>query len=95
MFTIDDASSRDLDDAISVHVDGTGATIQVAIANVARHVQKDGKLDVRAAQRVETRYYRRGNTPMLNRRIGDDLASLLPNQSRKVMLFTISLDRGV
>ena len=89
-FTIDGTQSMDLDDAFRVTgVTDDAVTIEVTIAAVAPRVQKGSPVDLEAAKRVETRYYYRGNHPMLPRNLSEHEVSLLPGRRRRGFTMTI------
>ena len=80
-FTVDPATARDFDDAISAErlPDG-GTRVWVHIADVAAHV-REGSLVDREAQRRATSVYVPGAVePMLPHALSSDACSLLPGQ---------------
>ena len=90
--TIDDRSTRDMDDAIWVHDGPGGATVlTITIADVARAIPIDSDDDKAALDRVVTRYYASGNSPMLPRDLADDQLSLRPKVPRKSMSVEVTL----
>ncbi|NTF17799.1 RNB domain-containing ribonuclease [Agrobacterium rubi] len=92
--TIDAKHSADLDDAIWVEADGTGARVTVSIALVADHVPMGSDLDASAAEIGFTRYNATSAVrTMLDRDLSEQTLSLLPDADRNVMVFDISLDR--
>lgn len=72
-FTVDDASTRDIDDAIWVEKSTAGWTVLVSIADVARAVAIGSENDVRARAMVTTKYFARGNSPMLPRELIEEV----------------------
>jgi ribonuclease R len=91
--TIDDVTTRDMDDAIWVEVTDTGGWhVLVMIADVAKVVPKNSELDRFAMSRVETRYYANGNSPMLPRRLADGNLSLWPGEAKYVLVADIILN---
>lgn len=92
--TIDAAHSADLDDAIWVEVDGSGARVTVAIALVADHVAPGSDLDSDALSCGFTRYNSTSAVhPMLPRHLSESSLSLVPGPDRDVIVFDIALDR--
>ncbi|WP_255353733.1 RNB domain-containing ribonuclease [Methanosarcina sp. WWM596] len=90
--TIDDATTRDMDDAIWVEItENRGWHVVVMIADVAKTVPPYSELDRLAMSRVETRYYAKGNSPMLPRRLADEKLSLWPGESKYVLAVDIIL----
>ncbi|HLD78770.1 MAG TPA: RNB domain-containing ribonuclease, partial [archaeon] len=83
VFSIDPATAKDLDDALSVvarpdqHVE-----IGVHIADVSYFVPPDSPMDAEALRRATTFYLPWKNIPMLPRVLADNLCSLLPGQDR-------------
>ena len=90
--TIDGATSRDLDDAIWTHpVPDGGYRVTISIADVAEAIGLGEGLDLMARSRVETRYLRNGNDPMLPRSLSEGALSLFDGQERKVLAITLTL----
>lgn len=90
-FTIDAATSRDLDDALSAtgpEPDGA-ITLHVHIADVAAHIAHDSALDLAARAAATSVYLPGWNRPMLPRELSEDALSLLPGQERDTL--TVSL----
>ena len=91
--TIDDVTTRDMDDAIWVEITENGSWhVVVMVADVAKVVPTHSELDRLAMSRVETRYYANGNSPMLPRRLADEELSLWPGESKYVLVVDIILD---
>lgn len=88
-FTVDDASTRDIDDAIWVEKSTAGWTVLVSIADVARAVAIGSENDVRARAMVTTKYFARGNSPMLPRELSEDELSLWPHRPRRTLTVEI------
>jgi len=91
--TIDGATSRDLDDAISVCAQEDGILCQVHITDVDAAVPKDSQVDRQAAQRLETIYRSQYNLPMLPRSLSEQQCSLLPGGQRKTISVSWTLAR--
>jgi ribonuclease R len=92
--TIDDAASRDLDDALGAHHPGGDAPVEVAvhIADVAGLVGLDSPADRYARTVAATAYPIVGpNAPMLDPGLAEDALSLLPGQDRRVMSIRFSI----
>lgn len=90
--TIDDVTTRDMDDAIWVEITENGGWhVVVMVADVAKIVRTHSELDRLAMSRVETRYYANGNSPMLPRRLADEKLSLWPEKSKYVLVMDIVL----
>lgn len=90
--TIDDVTTRDMDDAIWVEIaENGGWHVVVMITDVAKVISKHSELDRLAMSRIETRYYANGNSPMLPRRLADEKLSLWPEESKYVLAVDIVL----
>ncbi|CAC5394876.1 DIS3L2 [Mytilus coruscus] len=83
VFTIDPATARDLDDALSCEKldDGT-YNVGVHIADVSYFLKEDTSLDKRARFRATSVYLVQKVIPMLPRILCEELCSLNPNQDR-------------
>ena len=55
-FTVDPATARDFDDAVSAQREGDGARVWVHIADVAAHVRPGSPLDLEARRRANSTY---------------------------------------
>ncbi|MGI8523098.1 MAG: RNB domain-containing ribonuclease [Nocardioides sp.] len=91
--TIDPASSMDLDQAMHLERDGDdGYVVHYAIADVAAFVTPDDPVDVEANKRGETLYGADSKVPLHPKSLSEDAASLLPDQDRPALLWTIKVD---
>lgn len=83
VFTIDPASARDLDDALSIEElpDGT-YDVGVHIADVTFFLQEDTSLDSIAGKRATSVYLPHKVIPMLPRILCEELCSLNPDEDR-------------
>ena len=91
--TIDGATSRDLDDAISVSAEADGILCQVHITDVDAVVPQGSGVDLQAAQRLETVYRSQYNLPMLPRQLSEQQCSLLPGGERQTLTVSWTLGR--
>ena len=83
LFTIDPPGSRDLDDAISIKMEGPHYVIGVHIPDVAAVVKKGSGVDLEAKKRGVTFYpINRGPHPMLPEPLSHGKCSLLPDEER-------------
>ena len=87
--TIDDVSTRDIDDAIRVEKSDAGWTVFVSIADVAHAVLPGTPEDQRAHEMVATKYFAQGNSPMLPPRLSEDELSLWPHRPRRTITVEI------
>ncbi len=90
--TIDPPGSRDLDQALHITRDGSGFLISYAIADVAAFVSAGDPVDLEAHRRVMTLYAPHRRTPLHPPALSEGAASLLPNQVRPALLWTIRTD---
>ncbi|MFM2484044.1 exoribonuclease II [Celerinatantimonas yamalensis] len=92
-FTIDSASTRDMDDALSIEKTSNGWQLLVAIADPSAYVSPDNLLEQTARQRGFTLYLPAHTVPMLPARLADELCSLHPLEKRPVLCARISIDQ--
>jgi exoribonuclease R len=90
--TIDPASSQDLDQALHIGREGSGYVVHYAIADVAAFVEPGDPIDAAANQRGETLYGAGSRVPLHPTSLSEGAASLLPDQLRPALLWTIHLD---
>ncbi|OLB65248.1 MAG: ribonuclease II [Actinobacteria bacterium 13_2_20CM_2_72_6] len=91
--TIDPPESMDLDQAMHLERrDGGGYRVHYAIADVAAYVRPDGALAEETWRRGETVYFPDGRVPLHPPTLSEGAASLLPDQVRAAVLWTIELD---
>jgi len=81
-FTVDPATARDFDDAVSAQPDGDGYRLWIHIADVAAHVRPGGGLEGEARRRATSVYVPGMVEPMLPRALADDACSLVPGADR-------------
>lgn len=90
--TIDPEGSMDLDQALHFERDGNGYLVHYAIADVAAFVRPGGPIDVEAHARGETLYGAGSRIPLHPPALSEGAASLLPDQTRPALLWSITLD---
>ena len=86
------AGSMDLDQALHLERDGSGYVVHYAIADVAAFVEPGDPIDVAANQRGETLYGADSKVPLHPTVLSEGAASLLPDQVRPALLWTIHVD---
>jgi ribonuclease R len=91
--TIDGASARDFDDAVSVERRKSGFRLRVDIADVAHYVTEGSPLDLEAYHRGTSVYYPERAVPMLPEHISNGLCSLRPDVPRLAMSAFLDIDR--
>jgi VacB/RNase II family 3'-5' exoribonuclease len=90
--TIDPESSRDLDQALHIERDGDGYVVHYAIADVAAFVSPGDPVDEEAHRRGETLYGADSKIPLHPKVLSEGAASLLPDQVRPSLLWTVRVD---
>lgn len=93
VITIDPASARDFDDAISITATPSGWTLAVHIADVSHFVRPGGALDREALRRGNSTYLPDRVLPMLPPRLSDDLCSLRPDVVRLTKVCEMKFDQ--
>jgi exoribonuclease R len=92
LVTLDPPGSRDLDQAVYLATRGDGYRVSYAIADVGAFVRLGGALDREARRRGQTLYSPDRRTPLHPPVLSEGAASLLPDQLRPAVLWTIDLD---
>jgi exoribonuclease R len=92
LITIDPEGSRDLDQALHIAHDGDGFVVSYAIADVAAFVRAGDPVDLEAHRRGMTLYAPDHRTPLHPPALSEGAASLLPDQARPALLWTIRLN---
>lgn len=93
VITIDPASAKDFDDAISIKATPNGWTLAVHIADVSYFVKPGGALDEEALRRGNSTYLPDRVLPMLPPRLSDDLCSLRPDVVRLTKVCEMKFDK--
>jgi len=92
LVTLDPPGSRDLDQAVHLAARGDGFRVSYAIADVGAFVRLGSALDREARRRGQTLYSPDRRTPLHPPVLTEGAASLLPDQLRPAVLWTIDLD---
>ncbi len=94
-FTVDPASARDFDDAVSAQREGDGARVWIHIADVAAHVRPGSPLDLEARRRANSTYVPGAVEPMLPHALSSEACSLAPGVERLAVTAEIELGPGM
>ncbi|HSC20109.1 MAG TPA: RNB domain-containing ribonuclease, partial [Solirubrobacterales bacterium] len=94
-FTVDPATARDFDDAVSAQREGSGARVWIHIADVAAHVKPGSLLDQEARRRGNSTYVPGAVEPMLPHALSSEACSLAPGVERLAVTTEIELDAGM
>ena len=90
--TIDPPESMDLDQALHLERDGKGFRVRYAIADVAAFVGPGGPMDREAHERGQTLYAPDANARLYPPELSEGAGSLLPDETRPAILWTMDLD---
>jgi ribonuclease R len=92
-FTIDPASARDFDDAVSAQeLDGKRVRVWVHIADVSAYVAVGSAVDEEARRRATSVYVPGAVTPMLPQALSNDACSLVPGRERLAVTVELELN---
>jgi ribonuclease R len=94
-FTVDPATARDFDDAVSAQREGDGARVWIHIADVAAHVKPGSLLDQEARRRGNSTYVPGAVEPMLPHALSSEACSLAPGVERLAVTTEIELDAAM
>ncbi len=94
-FTVDPATARDFDDAVSAQREGSGARVWIHIADVAAHVKPGSLLDEEARKRATSTYVPGVVEPMLPHALSSEACSLAPGVERLAVTTEIELGPGM
>jgi ribonuclease R len=93
-FTVDPATARDFDDAVSARREGDAVRLWIHIADVAAHVPPGSPLDLEARGRGNSTYAPGTVEPMLPRELSEEACSLAPGVERLAVTAEIELGAG-
>jgi ribonuclease R len=90
-FTVDPATARDFDDAVSARREGEAIRLWIHIADVAAHVPPGSPLDREARRRGNSTYVPGAVEPMLPHALSEEACSLAPGVERLAVTAEIEL----
>ncbi len=90
--TIDPPESMDLDQALHLEREEKGFRVRYAIADVAAFVEPGGPMDREAHERGQTLYAPDANARLYPPELSEGAGSLLPDETRPAILWTMDLD---
>jgi ribonuclease R len=93
-FTVDPATARDFDDAVSARREGEATRLWIHIADVAAHVPPGSPLDREASRRGNSTYVPGAVEPMLPHALSEEACSLAPRVERLAVTAEIELGPG-
>ena len=91
-FTVDPATARDFDDAVSARREGETTRLWIHIADVAAHVPPGSPLDREALRRANSTYAPGAVEPMLPHALSEEACSLAPGVERLAVTTEVELD---
>jgi VacB/RNase II family 3'-5' exoribonuclease len=89
--TVDPPGSRDLDQAFQIERAGEGLRLRYAIADVACFVDRGGVIEAEAMRRGVTYYSPDVRAPLYPTVLSQGAASLLPDEDRPAIVFTLEI----
>ena len=92
-FTVDPATARDFDDAVSARAEDAGVRLWIHIADVAAHVRPGTALEAEAYARANSTYVPGAVEPMLPPALSNDACSLAPGVPRLAVTAEIAMSR--
>ena len=93
-FTIDDADTRDRDDALSLEAVDGGYRVGIHIADAGALVPIEGSMNAEADRRMATLYLPERSIPMLPPEFVHSVGSLDPDQVRPAVSLLVSIDES-
>jgi exoribonuclease-2 len=91
--TIDDASTREVDDALSIEERGSGVVeVGIHIADPCAFIAPGDPVDVEARTRGTTYYFPEGKLLMIPPVLSESAASLVAGQDRPALSFLVAVD---
>lgn len=94
IFTVDDISTRDMDDALSLETTTSGYRLGVHITDVASEIGKGTELDRETARRLSSIYLPERTIHMLPEALSIERLSLREAERRRAMTIFVEFDRS-
>ena len=91
VFTVDEATTQDIDDGLSLESREDGYLLGIHISDASALVAPGSALDIEAYRRMASLYTPDRTIPMLPRRLCEEMGSLTPEQPRLALSLLISL----
>ncbi|HET9871634.1 MAG TPA: RNB domain-containing ribonuclease [Propionibacteriaceae bacterium] len=92
LVTIDPPGARDLDQALHITRNGSQLVVSYAVADVGAFVSPRDPVDLESHRRGQTLYAPDHRTPLHPPALSEEAASLLPEQIRPALLWTLVVD---
>ncbi|MCB5224885.1 MAG: VacB/RNase II family 3'-5' exoribonuclease [Candidatus Cloacimonadaceae bacterium] len=92
-FTIDPASAKDFDDAISIETTSKGWRLSVHIADVSHYVKPGSAIFKEATKRGNSFYFPKKVIPMLPELLSNQVCSLRPDEEKLTLSVITEFDR--
>ena len=93
-FTIDDSTTKDMDDALFLEQTEGGYKVYVHITDVAYFIKKDTPLDLEAKARATSIYCPEIKIPMFPEILSNSVCSLMVDQIRPAISIVFDIDHG-
>ena len=91
VFTVDEATTRDIDDGLSLEPREDGYLLGIHISDASVLVAPGSAMDVEAYRRMASLYLPEKTIPMLPRRLCEEMGSLSPEEPRLALSLLVSL----
>ena len=93
VFTVDEATTLDIDDGLSLEPREEGYLLGIHISDASDLVAPGSALDVEAYRRMASLYTPDRTIPMLPQRLSEEMGSLTPEQPRLALSLLVSLSQ--